>query len=94
LKLQYSYIVSESREKEVQDSGFRILGSGFWVLGSRFRIMGSRFWVQGSRFWVQGSGFKDSGFSPAARWPRASSQIYKETLKKRITNIESSSGGL
>ncbi|CAB1084240.1 hypothetical protein D1AOALGA4SA_11767 [Olavius algarvensis Delta 1 endosymbiont] len=57
----------------VQGSGFRVLGSGFRVLGSRFRVLGSGFRVLGSA-------------QPPAK--RTAGQIEKETLKKRISNIE------
>jgi hypothetical protein len=49
--------------------------------------------VLGSGFWVQGSGFRVLGSAPPPV-ENTAGQIEKETLKKRITNIESSSGGL
>jgi hypothetical protein len=47
------------------------------------RIKGSRF--KGSRFRVQGSEVQGSAPPPACK---AITQIEKETLKKRISNIE------
>jgi hypothetical protein len=67
---------------------FEVLGSGFWFQGSGFKVLGSGF--KGSRFRVQGSEVKGSAQPLACR---AASQIELETLKKRITNIESASGG-
>jgi hypothetical protein len=82
----------------LQGSGFRV--QRFRVQGSRFRVQGlglrlrlrphtqgSRFGVLGSRFKVLSFGFKVSGINPAfARL--CASLVEKETLKKRITNIE------
>jgi hypothetical protein len=64
--------------------GSEVQGSGFWVLGSR--VQGSRFWVQ--RFWVQG--FRVQGFKGSAQPPakKTVGLIEKETLKKRISNVE------
>jgi hypothetical protein len=87
----------------LKGSGFWVLGCGFWVVGSGLWVQGSGLWVQGSGFKVLGCGFRvqgsglrfrvqglevqDSVFSAAAG-KRVASQIEKETLKKRITNIE------
>ena len=70
------FVTISSGFRGIEVQGFGVRGSGFRVqrfIGSGFR--GSRFGVQ--RFRVQ-----------PCRWPRASSQIEKETLKKRISNIE------
>jgi hypothetical protein len=51
------------------------------VEGKR-KALGARRMAHGGRQMLDDDRYKRS------RWPRASSQIEKETLKKRITNIE------
>jgi hypothetical protein len=55
------------------------------VIPLKRSVPGSGFQVQGSRFRVQGSGFQFSAPPPAKK---TAGQIEKETLKKRISNIE------
>jgi hypothetical protein len=70
-------ILPQALQKKVTEPNIRLkLELWFWVQG---------FWVLGSR--VLGSRFRVLGFSiDAGRG--AASQIEKETLKKRISNIE------